>query len=810
MTKPQRHDLNINRARVSRLEKFANDIMTVSPNTILSNTQSIPNALVITHVGLGHILGIDDSDLFIPGHLEPSEVQQIISEVWRIGSYPPKYAVDLPATYSSLFVVARDTQAIDSQLLRTLCASQLNATLNQLTIADLTSEHPNPNWQQLRQEISKSYTEPDFNLTNDQLTTFENRIYAELVKSVIANNSEPLKLLSLLEITSIDWETFYPNSPDQDIEAWTQNRFIPKILPGSWASFPGSAVPNWVESMVVERGARFFPASSGMVPGWFFVAESNEECRAFNAWTYSPEVGFSEDSEAFYLSFPLRFEDNTHARVWYRYSRNDRLQLADLRALLAIGAVRIELYQIEPGGKLSHVQSFGIPLSARFIEQCNEAMETPSQTPGTTELDSLELTSDSYIYIMEMLDQSTSEFYRESITSLIRMDHDTGNALQSSFHALLRSIDTATASATAGSIIGSDDMDSAREQFLGELSKTPRNTHVDFKPNLLNHNEAYIQIRFDRESGYFDCFVFRVSDEGIHAFRIDISMGGSLLTSNAEFAVWVETSRQMLSPLSALIADGVDHLYLHIEPAFSHWPWHIPLTQIGFKAISYIPRLNSLSPTSVKLGRKPHALAKGFPGKGTNYLPYVSDELLSVTGMYSHDAGTNGQDRPDILHLSGHAIAGSGRDSVAIFCDEERPLSSAAVLLNAASFSSQLVVLSACNTGSIQVNLDSVPEVVSLETAFILSGAKVVISTCQPINDVIAFVFSVLFHDQLLNSRSAWLSFVNARDFLTGTDIPGADLLLSRWHKGWRADLDRALELCPHDWMKFRFAGRID
>jgi hypothetical protein len=761
-------------------------------------------ALLTTATGLGHILGVDDDDLALNNLLSDTEVEALVAGVWRSGRVSGRWTALLLETYESLFVCARDTTAARELVLEALSASPLHARLSEYVPASSLTTTPSIDLDNVVSAALEAL--PDAKLTelaDPQLDLSSSHlpIVAWLLDRLPAGAES---LFSPLEVDAARPKTTQRSSAGQDIDESCRFLVLPMSIPGSWPSYPGDSVPSWVREEVIERGARFSHASTGNVPGWFFTSENDDEVRAFQGWTYRPAFSFRVSGLLVELCFVLTYPEGDQAPVWYRYSLDSLMQLLDLKAMLAIGLVRVDHYNIDAEGRLRHIQSFGTALPPDLVVACREAV-TANSSGVEARLEVGMGEAGEFLEAMAIIDRNDYEGLDAFIEA---RTNQSDSAVGDAYRHMLETVDSATRDVSRGSLVDDRPYREAREVVRQALAKHNRGAEP-FDLSVLGKSRAYMQLKLHQESFFLYCFTVYVDDDDqpvAKDFEFSDTIDLRRLPGDIEEAV--AALAEGFAELGSLVERGVEKLVARTSPILHGIPWHEALLRVGFSEVSYSHRLNALASTAPARADSIRALVRGYAGRGSTYLAATDTELSVVAELYEPWTLDSGLP-PDVVHLSGHAVSGGSAFSVAIHDQPDRPLTSARVLLDWSLFGTSTVFLSACSTGTVDTSLDQVLEVIPLDVACIAAGSATAISTCAPVNDVVAAVFACSFHYELAAGSDIWAAYDTARALARG-DVASEALgswLDEQWPR-WADQLDKALKSAPHDWQLFRLAGR--
>lgn len=752
--------------------------------------------LSVSHIGVGHILGVDDSDLVMGAYADTGAVSKVIQD-WRLGNVAPELANSVVITYVSQFRLFRDLGVVDPRLIKQASLSQTHFRLYGVTAEENLSATKSEQWEHLESVLNEAFADGGLEANLDA--------YSAILREVA--EKQPNYATALF--TPMEIKAAFPevsNEQDQitNLRIAFSDKHLPKALEGAWATAAGSAVPPWVAEVVVGRGARHFFGSAGAVPGWLYVSESVSEIDAFRAWTYNPGFGARRSGDEVFLLFRLEFRDGTHADVEFRYVLSDHFLRNDLLSMIAIGAIRIENYALLPGGELCHIQTFGTLLPPELLEELTSIIGDQGEQPDWAT--SLELSSSDIVEVMRVLDYGTFGILAPPILNRKLDESACSLETEEAFQQLLGSMSIATRDAARGAPIAVEPLDEAREKLLIAGSRNALRQEA-FEFGRLGTGRAYLMIRLDQDAGHLYAFSAHECSNGWSGRRFDCSQHRFQEGVLPHSEQWVEEARRTLEPVAELRGEGVDNLSVSVQSQLEGYPWHEPLIRLGFEQVTLAPTFDSLDknpfPGHGEILQSGVAV-QGYSGVGEDYLSNIESEVAEVSRIYGNDGVSHGERvSPGVRHYCGHAITGAQRHSVGMFSSKGGPFSAADVLGDPVGHRAPLVVLSACSTGVIEVELGSIPEHVSLDKAFVLSGAHAVLSTTAPVNDVIAYLFAIEFHAAFRSGATVWESYCVAREVASGRR--------SRTQSSYPnpAGLDASLGIASNDWMKFQLTGRI-
>ncbi|MEO6504036.1 MAG: CHAT domain-containing protein [Jatrophihabitantaceae bacterium] len=769
-------------------------------------------ALATLHVGIGHILGVADEDLRIEGALTADAATQLISRWWRHGGADPLTSANLVLSWIGLFQLARDTGTARADFLTLVRESQTGQRLTSMTSANLDVSSADDHV--LRNYLHNLETAPI------DAASFPEAIYSwecsgshlGIVRALASacDLSDLVGVVTMLELTAC-----YPDSEDDRwdvdaLEAAGRMHHFYLSVPGGWPESNAQEVPRWVRDVVTVQGARMWYATSGFVPGWLIVAESDEELRAILRWTYSPAFGVDPSNpKQITFVFPLEFASNDTSEPAYRYQLHDVQLLQWLRTLLAIKLIRLEVYQLDVNGHLNFVFTFGTLLPPELIEKArghlNEMM--PDEADIHLFKDS---TPTEWLVLMSQTERNTF-----ASLAMCAGELGTESELGDAYRHHLHLVDAATSASLRGGLFDTRAYAEAKESLQTSISRHPREEPRPLQLEYLGAARGLVQ------------FVVTVDEPvALQAFAAYLKADGEAVVKRFEFSIEIDLGfryrtidelcgylRNGLTQLKSLQAEGVESLVISAGAGIYNLPFHEALMELGFLEVSYTHRVASLAPRPVDPTDAP-ALVCGYAGAGSNRIASVEVELDIVAALVGKATRALSDTLPSIAHLAGHAKAGGQPYEIGMWLGpaDGRPLSSANVLLEVDASAASLVFLSACSSGAGDFPVGELVEAIPLDVAFIEKGARAVVSTAAPVNDQVACFFACVFHDELRRGSSIWTSYAVARQ-AASTATLGEDraelssMLSARW-PNWRRDMERQNTSGDASWRMFRVSGR--
>lgn len=766
-------------------------------------------ALATLHVGLGHLLGHEAEDLALDGYLSASSVNSLISRVWRSGDIQPAIVRLLPQAWTAFFCVGRDSSLVRPAFLEALLRSSVGKW-----VAEGNSHNLDPHVIDTRLEaavdelgdVSREKVQEVLGATSASLDCDDSHIW--VVRALSAKNSDWFtdSPATLLENVAAFADDAAETSAIEDLARAARVQVVDRSMPGSWPDRTTGRIPSWVRQTVLHHGARFYNGTVGFVPSWIFVAESDEELRAFERWTYQPGLGIDPESggSSVRLCLPLEFTASSEfAYAWYNYDLLDAIDQLHLRTLVAVGFLRVDAYKLTPESDLEFQFSIGSQIPPEFSDQLRQILDASDPDwrielgvkPGREMLE-----------MMAMLDRHNFELVQRC-QPIYRSDP--GSKLATSYR---RYLDVTHAASTAKSLrmpFDEELLKESHEDLRAELARNSSTRPIGaLSLNEVGPNRAYLQFRATAEDRFLEVFAAWHRSEAPDepgTRRWEFSQEISINCLPLEPLARVEALRSGLAQLRELLHLGVQNLVVSLDPATYHLPIHHALQALGFAEVTFVHAISALR-SSVATNDPPTATVAGWPGEGNEYIESVEIETKGVRSLYGAAGSASGQ--VDVLHLSGHAWTGFAVSDVYLkFAPDS--LASAASALRDFAGSSRLVFLAACGTGSASFKATQLVETPPLDVAYLEAGASMVVSTSAAVNDVVAGVFSCAFHFNYAQNAQAWTAFVQAGRMARGEHTSDDfDAWMSELWPSWTDSLEAALKVAPHDWMLFRLSGR--
>lgn len=784
------------------------------PDAQTTDRPSLEVAMLAAHAGLGHLLGYQSDDIAIPDWFSTDRVGDVIARVWRTGQMDPDLSRFPVAVWQTFHRLGSDTRRLEPDLLERLASSTIGRWVTAQASDGIA-------WHTAGENIAKE-------IADSQITPIELSVAAEYPTSrfldVEGSHIPALRLWAFRKgvgevsgiATPLELLACYEETSDEERQReWLrQTRAVQHVymsMPGSWPGPNEFDVPEWVREWVLGRGGRMATTTSGHAPGLLLVAESDEEVDAFRAWTYSPTFALARnEGSRVSIGLALPFKDPDEiGNAWYYYWCEDVTDRNRLQTMLAMAMIRIDLYRISSESQLVYVDSVGVPLDADFVDRVRQLLDDATAADAPSMPDLVEYTADEWLQMMASLDGSSFESLHLCHRALV---DDPSSRLASAYAQHLTVIQSCASAVARGAL---PDLELFRETYQSvrnEVGRSVRAPGPTLDLDLLGPRRAYVQLRVTHEEGYLLGFVAYVDpSSNAQVERLDFSSSLDLFALPDDLSGAAAVLTDGLSDLSDLLGKGVESLVVNMSSGIYNLPVHEAILRLGFSEVSYSHRLSSLAP---RLGAEESTLRiLGWADEGGSHLQSVERELAAVASLYKHKIidGDALAVLPKVVHLAGHATTGVRPFDVALNFAAGEVLTPARILLEVDARNSEVVVLSACSTGVALFRPRQISDSPPLDVAMIEVGARTVLATAAPINDVIAGVFSCAFHYAYAEMEyEVWPSYVFARDEASATAAHAgfADWLDQYW-PGWKSEFGNARVLAPDDWMLFRLSGRL-
>ncbi|MFF2317536.1 CHAT domain-containing protein [Arthrobacter sp. NPDC058097] len=771
----------------------------------------IEKAMLVSHVGLSHIYGLSEEDMAIGPYL-PFEVAERTISRWRSGDFDPRLCSQLNLLWLALFQVGRDTCTIRKPILEDVAKSALCNLMRYQTEGNLQPK-PDTALSAIAEEnyADFSYT-AEVSPSNGSYPLNIAHNHLRLLRHILENSEQHiLSSVSLLELVACYGDDENERWGAKALEKVRSRKFLPLILSGAWPQKAGDAPPAWVLDMVRTRGARFSYASSGFVPGWFLVMDSADIERAVVRTGYETKFFYGREEGKLILGFVLEFPDDTRAHITYTYHLADTDSLNNLSTMLAIGIVRIDFYKLKPDASLAWSHSIGRQIPHALIKALRtEVMKWTAVdlAGGTGNYWTIE-------HRMQQMALMERNLFERLVIPQQLLQAEANSSLMPAYSRFLDVAHVVTHQHYAGKMVDT----TLYEEAVNDLYRSIALSASSFELvnlDIVGNDTAYIQMY--TVDGYLHALVAYNGSKNVKQCK-DVDLSDKIRLSAIADDI-CRTSNELaaaLIDLKKLQDEGVNKLVLCAGVDVYNLPFHDALIDLGFERVSYTHRLGTID-TDFNLRTNASAYITGHADPEGTYLAAMKYELSVLQLIYGETCTVApvAKEMPEIMHWAGHGFHGftAFEGGMQMGPSNTDFVSSASILADYDCSSTYLVYLSACSTGRGEYGSNSLPMAIPMDVAFIEAGARAVLSTTAPVNDVVSAFFAIVFHFALVGKQlPVWDSYELARlctrsQALTSTVNELGIILDAQW-PSWRTDLNLATCRAPDDWRLFRLSGRF-
>ena len=569
-------------------------------------------------------------------------------------------------------------------------------------------------------------------------------------------------------------------------------------------------MPAFVRAWARSHGGRHGQYSTGFVPNWFFILESPDEVAAVRRYSFNPGLGI--DISAGRLEFVVPFPAEDGAQPYYAsiFYPSDVEHMLALAILAAVGRLRVDLYELDRHSKVKYVGSFGLVLPSVVLRQVREHLD--SQVP-----DAVQLTTD-YLRAGRALvapaDTASAHAWQaenarfDMLSDLMRYRLRLPSG---GWDAIRQSMLDAIAAEAYRQTPDLKDLGEVIGRYREVIAQERRRYSVAESARVLGPLRAFVHI--DAPHGLIQAVATWIETGGAKPKHVELDFsaysGPHPTETPSEFAEWTGIYEQICT-LGALVTEhGITSAVLSPGAELYGAPIDEMLISIGFVDVSFSPSLDVLKLLS-ELTRANGSL-KPFTVLSTSDLSGVAAEtaiLRSLSGAVTSDKMPK---RPaGVLHIAGHGRFAPGIASASIDVGS-RTVFAAEILRDFDLRNVEIMVLSVCSSGLYTYSTEQVLDPVALGVAALGAGARVVVSTAWPVNDVVAFTFAVVFHECL---RAGWTvseafrrAKHSARDLEIPEDFGQLKAAISATFPAWFLSRDRVLPVDRRDWLAYRLSG---
>lgn len=749
-------------------------------------------ALVFIHVGLSHLMGADRDEAALGEYCDPHVADQIASS-WRVGRDLIHVAGEARALWETLWHLGQWMRVIRPALGEQVAQSFL---AQRLASAPPGEDGVWPLW---RDAVETS--ERPLGVT-EELWDCEGS-HIEALRGVDTLPRELLSTLTPLELRAMAGSRREARIEEALGVALREIEY-PLVAPEGWGGPGPNAVPDWFQHWAVTSGGRILQDRAGLVPCWYFVAETEDYLRAFQRWRYSSGgIAIVTDADGptgkVHLQLQLDFDDGkAPADLQFSYSTHDWADAVALDLLAWVGIVRLEVYTVATG-TLEFAYSLGIAFPNIRKPLCNPELRLFPE-PSTL-LSRFMITSEDVVFGMRNAERVQFELVRRGEAAR----RDGLEEVTEAYEAFLRAVDDASRSEYVGVLPDHTGVDLAKRALVSALSFI-RDEVDQIALDRLEPGQVFMQIQVVVSTPRsVRARVAHLEGDVRTAFDVTLAVADlttGQLTPDAEgWAELTDIAAQsaVVSPSGPLYAIAL----------------HEDLLDAGFEQVSFVHRSTVLASRPPVPGVAADVLLAGYSGEQAagDYLAAMDREFAVIEAAYgcAAEAWAWGVPLPKVVHLAGH---GSAADAISGHWLHASPsvedlITPARVLLEVDASATNLVFLSACSSGRGVFSPASVMEAVPLDVAFLERGATCVVSTTAPVNDVVAAVFAAGFHVSWRDGASVWEAYQEGRSAASerGCSAIVTGALDQHWPT-WQTELARARTHRPDDWQLFRVSGR--
>lgn len=653
-------------------------------------------------------------------------------------------------------------------------------------------------------------------------------------------------------------------------------------LPPAMEFCSGGDVPGWIHDEVITGGGRSFRTNVGPHPVWLATAETPAQAASMrmlattgSACAVKHEI--SDDEVVLWLTLPLAPGDpGPAAEIPYIYSLNVVNAAWQLLHLASVGHVRLTAVRLNDEGepKLIGAAVLTIPPDA-------SAKLTAVATAALRRLVGEDLQSILWRRGTEGLDQQEVSAFHSNETAkgedlrdefVLPLEHN-ANPIWDEFRQTAREFANARSRLAAAILDGYPDA-SLRDEVATAVENRQRALEVARAdtPSIVRHSrraESILHALSSDQDAFVHLFMLngrlssvigRVANGSPHyellpyseimvqRFTNAVGMWSRLPHARVGedwyryFGMLIAMCEGLIRPLAATLArQGIAKVFLSPTAPLDLLPLHAVALEdnqaifLGdvFADIAYMPTAHMLMAVR-QTKRRPAtcpAVVVAREGSALFEAEMVADiyeeaSLLAEAGA-TPDSVLQAMTGARIVHITSHGFTHAYRWASGIELSGasrgESTLTTSRILADADLSSVDLVVLNACRTGTHESTARVVQTLRGVESAFLVRGAKAVVSTLWEITNLHAAVFSVLLHTQLADGESVADSYRATIAYLRHgqwRSTPRQSLralefeaILDEAFAGvfdeWREHLSRQANDDPFFWAAFKITGSL-
>lgn len=609
------------------------------------------------------------------------------------------------------------------------------------------------------------------------------------------------------------------------------------------------ASPEWMQDEIINGGARCWHDHAGPLPFWLATVETAEHERLLAPLRRGEvRLGCRRDGDAQHIDFHLDTEEDP-LELPFIYSLDYVIEAWQLLLVASVGQIRLFLLRLTDEGRLSLLDTVPLLLPPELRDElASVAMESIRSAVGDDigklrEALSFSTASEIASATFEHCERAKSEDLLDELTVVAPdgVPAERWKAFQDASRSLARHRANRIRQGEAASSLDDEQLARAvelrtrrREEARPTRSRSTITTAE--RANALPLDTAFVHFHMkDARLGavwlartrqrnrleylYFD----GVSMAALESLVGNLSQGGPFPVRVAQLDLMQAALAQVGAPLAeSLLPLGVRRLILSPAGSLDRVPLHAAPTSRAagapaladvFEEIAYVPSMRILDATAARTtgSSGPVLLVAGAPLAGVNAeveilrARYAGARVFRETEASPQSVLTamRGAGR---VHIACHGRVSDDRWANGLMLGGGC-LTVADVLADGDLTGVEVVVLSACHTGTHRVNGTIVQALRGFDAACFARGARHVVSTLWEVSDVAALTFSAAFHAALPRCPVAQ-AFREAVAFLRhGGDIGREADTIERVYPGWSQTLAAERRYGLWSWGAFKLTG---
>jgi len=636
---------------------------------------------------------------------------------------------------------------------------------------------------------------------------------------------------------------------------------LPDALPSGTDVQSGVLAPGWMQSLIMEAGARQWHGSAGPIPIWLCTAETEGDAALIHDAIRRGRLGVSlrTTQDAVCLSLVVRTSDDSLV-VEYIYDVRYASEAWEALLLAAVGRVRFVLLVISPDEQLKAVATMTLTMADAHIVALRSEMVAHPRGMCDDDLTVLrgrivEENGETPLSILAACERAKGE---ELLIELMPTDQADG---ESSVGAPVLAASRAVAAAHALRIRTGDDrgVEHAVSQRLlavqharSMLKQRPADSEpIDVLPD---EQTAFVHFYTKADSFTGSRDILRAMWVAPGRPRPRAAMPGHGLTATAPFVELLaeaeranpRTRRALLNELHALLGDigssvadalrplGIRRLIISPVRPFDQLPLHAApvdgsrtLVDV-FDEVTYAPSLRVLS--AARRTRSPRRGPDSvvIAAHGVN-LAGAQAEVALLRQLYPQASVLQAADATlakvlrtlrtaTLLHVACHSRFTEDRwaNSLELAASDDGSdgsLTVADVLASPFFPQLRLVTLNSCRSGVHRDAGYGLHSPRGLDAAFFARGANAVVSTLWEVGDITSFAFGTALHLALRRGATAAAAYRHAVEFIRhggsddGTNAYAEERIILGAHPGWPEALRASAGEGAWNWTSFKLLG---